>query len=307
MKPNLFVVGAPKCGTTALATWLAAHPQAFMSAKKEPHFYYSPYGPPMDRATYRDLFAGANNAQVVGEASVWYLFSQTAHRLILRDCPDARFVVCVRDPVDMAVSLHNQKIDTGHERELSFQRAWQLSDERLRGNSTSIFGLPRGDTRHMAYRHACSIGTQLETLLADVGEGRVHVVAQSRLAHDPGREWSRLQQFLELEEDGRTEFPRTNPSMKVRSARLNRVLYGVGTLKRRLGIRKSFGSLQWLHRRNKHAQRYEKPSADVLERVAAELESERAKLEGLLGHSLTTPREFTHDERRANDGRSSAR
>lgn len=43
IKPNFFIVGAPKCGTTSLAHWLAGHPQVFMSPVKEPHFFNTDY------------------------------------------------------------------------------------------------------------------------------------------------------------------------------------------------------------------------------------------------------------------------
>src|SRR5579871_6019552 len=39
LKPNFFIIGAPKCATTSMAAWLAAHPYIFMSPKKEPHFF----------------------------------------------------------------------------------------------------------------------------------------------------------------------------------------------------------------------------------------------------------------------------
>ena len=39
MRPNLFLVGAPKCGTSALHGFLAQHPDVWMSEPKEPHFF----------------------------------------------------------------------------------------------------------------------------------------------------------------------------------------------------------------------------------------------------------------------------
>ncbi|NJO14781.1 MAG: sulfotransferase [Thioploca sp.] len=38
-KPNFFIVGAPKCGTTALSEYLSSHPNVFMSYPKEPHYF----------------------------------------------------------------------------------------------------------------------------------------------------------------------------------------------------------------------------------------------------------------------------
>ena len=38
-KPDFFIIGAPKCGTTALATYLAEHPNIQLSDPKEPHYF----------------------------------------------------------------------------------------------------------------------------------------------------------------------------------------------------------------------------------------------------------------------------
>jgi hypothetical protein len=58
--PDFLIAGAPKAGTTALHTALAAHPGLFMSAVKEPKFFLSG-GPPQrrgggpgDAQTYRE-------------------------------------------------------------------------------------------------------------------------------------------------------------------------------------------------------------------------------------------------------------
>jgi len=40
-KPNFFIVGAPKCGTTALHTYLGQHPDIFVSEPKEPNYFGS--------------------------------------------------------------------------------------------------------------------------------------------------------------------------------------------------------------------------------------------------------------------------
>lgn len=37
--PNFFIIGAPKCGTTALSEYLREHPQVFFSDPKELSFF----------------------------------------------------------------------------------------------------------------------------------------------------------------------------------------------------------------------------------------------------------------------------
>jgi hypothetical protein len=38
-KPNLFMIGGPKCGTTSFQEYLAGHPHIFMSEPKEPCYF----------------------------------------------------------------------------------------------------------------------------------------------------------------------------------------------------------------------------------------------------------------------------
>ena len=37
--PNLFIIGAPRCGTTALNSYLNKHPDVLMSTRKESHYF----------------------------------------------------------------------------------------------------------------------------------------------------------------------------------------------------------------------------------------------------------------------------
>ena len=39
VRPNFYIVGAEKCGTTALYSYLRQHPQIFMPEVKEPAFF----------------------------------------------------------------------------------------------------------------------------------------------------------------------------------------------------------------------------------------------------------------------------
>ncbi len=102
-KPDFFIIGAPKCGTTALATYLAEHPNIQLSDPKEPHYFCKDLkagGPPVasDKDYVRRFFPGLeeSGASAAGEASVWYLYSDVAVRNILRFQPDAKFIVMLR-------------------------------------------------------------------------------------------------------------------------------------------------------------------------------------------------------------------
>lgn len=63
-KPDFFIVSAPKCGTTAMYTYLKQHPNIFMPDRKELHFFgsdlFSPYYI-RDESKYLSFFKGTED------------------------------------------------------------------------------------------------------------------------------------------------------------------------------------------------------------------------------------------------------
>lgn len=121
-RPNLFIVGAQKSGTSALAAWLGQHPEVCMSFPKEPGYlafgesgytYPDGYGNPApasryvvsDERSYLNLFAHATPEQrILGEASTWYLALPGMAQRIRDYRADAKIIVILRDPVERAYS-----------------------------------------------------------------------------------------------------------------------------------------------------------------------------------------------------------
>ncbi len=113
VKPNFFIVGAPRCGTTALYSYLRQHPDVFLPDYKEPHFFNTDMnsgGAIRDDAEYLALFASARDQARIGEASVYYLSSQAAPERIKSFCPTAKIVVMLRNPVDAVDALHAHQV-----------------------------------------------------------------------------------------------------------------------------------------------------------------------------------------------------
>ena len=258
VKPNFFILGAPKCGTTSLAAWLANHPEVFIpgvreTALKEPHFFNTDHRNPRrpSRAGYEALFRNADGAAAVGEASVWYLASHAAVPAILEYNPEARFIACLRNPVPMAYSLHNQQLFTGVEPIRSFRRAWEAQDARAR----SLL-LPRhAEPQHLQYGAMCSLGSQLARLFEQAPRERVHLVFLDDLARDPVGTFRGVTEFLGVTPQppvGETE----NHAVARRSLLLSRIGQRVEGLKRALGIERSLGLFEWVERWNRKPQKW---------------------------------------------------
>jgi hypothetical protein len=151
--PNFFLAGAPKSGTTSLYHYLDQHPQIYMCPIKEPCYFASEFRPEncapelmpergrrelrkyLDGAMrerrfggmvtewedYARLFQHVHGETAIGEASVGYLWSETAARNIHAKIPGAKILLMLRNPADRAFSqyLHQAAV---HGLRLSFRR-----------------------------------------------------------------------------------------------------------------------------------------------------------------------------------------
>ncbi len=199
-RPNFFIIGAPKSGTTSLYEYLAGHPQVFMAPVKEP-FYFCPdvrigrrprLEHPADEARYLKLFAAAGGAPRRGEATTRYLVSAAAPELIGKFAPDAQIVVSLREPVAMMQALHSQRVSGGNEDITDFEEALAADDDRRDGRR-----LPLGsNARGAVYRDNARYGQLLKPWLERFGRDRVHVIILDDLAAQPAATFARLLSFL---------------------------------------------------------------------------------------------------------------
>jgi hypothetical protein len=100
--PDFFIVGAPKCGTTALFTYLQKHPQVFMCGIKEPQFLAADIlGDARQVRNWKDYlacFSEAEPSAKVGEGSVAYLGSPRRPRPSGSSIPTPRSSSCFAIP-----------------------------------------------------------------------------------------------------------------------------------------------------------------------------------------------------------------
>ncbi len=289
--PDFAVVGAPKCGTTALYTWLAAHPGIAMSARKEPCFWsrdIATAGRIDDPAAYAALWRDASPGALRGEASSVYLQSEVAIPELLAARPDVRLVAMIRNPVEMVASRHANLLVGYQEDVADLEAAWHLQSRRAAGEA-----LPAqcAEPALLQYRAFAAIGEQLERFLALVPPAQHLVILHDELGADPRRAYLRVLALLGLADDGRTRFPTVHAGMALRweglpefQLRLSRSpLYRPA---RALAHAVGFSPGAWLHARNRFPQR-RKPLRPEFERelIAAFL-PQIEMVERLLGRDL---------------------
>lgn len=299
-EPEFFLIGAPKSGTTALASYLAEHPGLFMAVPKEPHFFATDM--PRYRWTrtwdqYRALFDPAPPGALCGEASIWYLYSREAVARIRSAYPDARLIVMLRRPDEMVHSLQRQLLFMREEDQRSMRRAWDLEHSRRHGRD--VPSLCR-DPKVLYYRCVARYGEQLERVFSHFPASRVKVILYEDFAEDPAVVYRDILSFLGVTDDARDNFPTVNPHKAPRSIALQSALRWLFERmhRMRLKIHEASGidlSKLWLHKpvtrflaeRNVRPEPKPELEKELREEIIASYRDDILRLQGLIERDLS--------------------
>lgn len=226
-----FIVGAPRCGTTTLASFLQQHPDVCFSAVKEPHYFTQhDFAGESDAEMrehvdheYLERFFGqcGGEEKLRAEGSVTYLYAPEHMAPILKLWPDAKFVIALRDPLSMLPSLHARLLVTGDEVIRDFPKAWAKIGERAEGKSIPKQAI---DPRWLRYDEAGKLGSRVEAFFAAVGRERCHIVLFDELAADPQGTYRELCQVLGIEPWEGTSFEKQRFNKTIRIGWLQRLL-----------------------------------------------------------------------------------
>jgi hypothetical protein len=288
--PDFFIVGAPKCGTTAMYDYLRQHPQVHMSFVKEPLYFGSDlnarYGR-MSADEYEALFRDAPPGTMRGEASAWYLYSSEAAREIASVRPDARIVVMFRNPIDVMYAQHSQLLYNRQENIVDFEEALEAEEDRVAGRR-----LPPGPLRpeNLFYRRMVRFAEQLERYHAAFGRDLVHVIVFDDLRADVRSVYRRLLEFLAVAPTIEVDLTPSNENKRVRAAWLQALIWNpplIGPLIPRLRRFPIVHRARALLLRANSRQAARPPMAPALRaRLAEEMRPELERLGALIGRDL---------------------
>ena len=148
-EPNFFIIGVSKAGTTSIYYYLKQHPEIFMSPIKEPNFLvckpskslnvFPGCGPGDVESTiwidnledYLALFSGSRHEKVLGEASLSYMYSDSACGNIKKNYPNAKVLAVLRNPIERAYS-HYLHLARDERERLTFEEALKAEKERIK-------------------------------------------------------------------------------------------------------------------------------------------------------------------------------
>lgn len=298
-RPNFFLIGAAKCGTTSVAAYLDQHPEVFVSKPKEPNFFsFEPNSKPVcvgpgdsehlyelllkysvtSPQAYEELFAEASDCKAIGEASVRYLYESHTAPKIADYSPEAKLIVLLRDPVDRLHSHFHMNVRQ-HIEPLSLVDAIEAEDERV--------DLGWGWDWH--YRRVGAYGSQLRRFYEYFDRSQVLVLFHKDLQKRPQETMQAIFSHLEVSCDFKADFSRR--AMVGHTPRwrgLRRIIRDDNLVKRIAkrtvprSVRKSFVS--WSDAKNR--QPIPTLESGVRQKVEQLLAEDHQLLAGLLGRQL---------------------
>ena len=246
LKPNFFIIGAPKCGTTSLSVYLSEHPEVVMSHPKEPHYFSTDIenGRMTDQSKYLACFIQDKNPIAIGEASTLYLYSKDAIQNILEFNPNAKFIVMLRKPIDIVLSFHQVALNYFGETETNLETAWDLQIDRQNGEK-----IPKGcpDPQLLLYGEIAKLGTQVQKLTDQVKPNQIKFIYFDEFVNKTDKVYYSVLEFLKVNKNHTPSFENHNPTKPIRFNKITKIVNQAVGLKKTVGIKKQFGVAKKIH------------------------------------------------------------
>ncbi|MGB7293160.1 MAG: sulfotransferase [Thermodesulfobacteriota bacterium] len=225
-KPDFFIVGAPKCGTTAMNEYLKRHPEIFIPDRKEAHYFGTDLISPTyirNFEEYMSLFSNVKGEKRVGEASVCYLYSQKAAKEIYEFNPQAQIIVMLRNPVEMIYSLYYQLLWSGDEDLDTFELALEAEKCRKSGKNLPK-RFPSIPVELLFYTQTAKFTEQLRRYFSTFGRDKVYLIIYDDFKKNPAEVYKGVLQFLGANPNAKTKFDIMNSNKNINSRLLWQIM-----------------------------------------------------------------------------------
>jgi hypothetical protein len=232
-KVNLFIVGAPKAGTTSIFLNLVQHQKIYFPKDKELHYFCTDiheesdlfHGKPIhfkvrSEKDYHKFYENEQFADVLGDASTSYLYSKNAAKRIFKYNPDAKIIICLREPVSLMYSWYHYLHSRSDEVVDSFEDALKLQKSRSLGTN-----IPKSCIApiRLQYEYIASLTCQINRYQEHFPKENIHFVVFEKFVKDQRKVTRAIFEFLELDKIETSDI-RANSAKKLKSVKLKRLI-----------------------------------------------------------------------------------
>lgn len=251
-KPDFFIVGAAKAGTTALYSFLSQHAQVYMSPIKEPNYFSLDINPEhlrpqvkkrleaenleqyfkegmkrilhraylRDEQQYLQLFSAAPVDVKAGEASASYLYSEVAAAEIKKFNPDARIIIILREPASRAYSHYLMDLKLGF-----------VNGDFANALAMDAAAQPKGWGASSLYKELGMYAAQVERYLSTFPREQVLILLHDDLKNDEKGTLRKIYRFLNIDEEFLANKDGFRNESAVPSGNIARLLLRSGSLR----------------------------------------------------------------------------
>ncbi|MGB3404295.1 MAG: sulfotransferase domain-containing protein [Microcoleaceae cyanobacterium] len=199
-KPSFYLVGAPKAGTSALASLLDQHPQISMCKIKESNFHCHDLDLPKPKSEkeYLSLFPVTSDTKVLADASILSLYSHDSAQSIAEYVDSPKVLMILRNPVDAMYSWYSQMSFVRNEHLPNFQAALDAEPERKKGNLIPNYGAIQYCPQLLYYRDIMRYAEQVERYFSLFKPEQIMILTYDDFKHNLDKVYSQALEFINV-------------------------------------------------------------------------------------------------------------
>lgn len=233
-KPNLFIVGQPKSGTTSIYHYLKQHPEIFMPEQKELHHFAKDLNEERKKKfakknefnfslnKYLSHFIQSKNEKYLGDITPDYLYSKLAAKEIYKFKSEAKIIAIFREPVNFLYSLYSQYYYTLNEKANGFKKALELEPARKKGKSVPFMVR---EPSMLFYSEKIKYTIQLKRYFEVFPKKNIKVIIFEEFKNNPRKIIKEIFDFLEIESSFKPKLKVHNPNKSIRLRFLQTIIY----------------------------------------------------------------------------------
>ena len=206
--PDFYIIGAQKCGTSALYDYLVQHPNIHPCTTKEPRFfdkyyhrginwYKSCFPLKIKKNLETKLF---HRKFLTGEATERYLEHPHVPKRLKNLTPNAKIIIILRNPIDRAYSHYNMRHNSKKE-ELSFEEAIEKESQRTKNeyelmlNDENYYSF---DYFHHSYLDRSIYVDKIQNWMKIFPKNQFLILQSEPFFKNPDETYQKVLEFLQL-------------------------------------------------------------------------------------------------------------
>ncbi len=285
-KPNFFIVGQTRSGTTTIMYLLKQHPDVFIihtgSSKIPAIFGFHPIK--ISEEEYLRGFSEAKKEKMIGDKCTDYMMCPESAAKIKDFNPQAKIIINLRNPIDCMHSLHNLMVNSLVLEPINdFDEALKAEKQRMNEELKT----PNKYNYNLFYRKNVRYFEQVQRYFDEFGRDNVLVRIFEDFVSKPEESFKEVCKFLEIDSNFKPSFDHRNSNRISRNKLVHKLVMKTNGTAIRGIINKIPGSRNFYNFINLPQADRNLINPETVKRLKVELKPEIDKLSDILEKDLS--------------------